>query len=270
MDFISFSNLSFSIPANSLPGTLNFGVTICGDNAIEPDEHILLSVVLPQGGGLTCPPEGCFAIGTIVDDDGTPSISVGSISVSEPAIAGSTRTVSFPVTLSHPTSLPVSVHFATRDGTAKARTLSSFRADYIGTSGTLNITTMPTTPGQSTANINVTILGDGIQEPSETFFVDLSSAVNATIFAGTAQATIRDTTLTIGAFDLSPDQAVVENGDRRTHSFDHVIVNADATWAMKKLIPENVRAAAAAKISGAREPVSNRGRETDACSLRAP
>jgi len=229
VDFISFSNSPFSIPANSLPGTLNFAVTICGDGAIEPDEHILLSVVLPQGGGLTCLTESCFAIGTIVDDDGTPSISIGSISVSEPAIAGSTRTVSFPVTLSHPTSLPVSVHFATRDGTAKARTLSSFRADYIGTSGTLNITTMPTTPGQSTANINVTILGDGIQEPSETFFVDLSSAVNATIFAGTAQATIRDTTLTIGAFDLSPDQAVVENGD--TIAFDIVWTVPDGeTW----------------------------------------
>ncbi|MBS0187853.1 MAG: phytoene desaturase [Planctomycetes bacterium] len=30
----------------------------------------------------------------------------------------------------------------------------------------------------------------------------------------------------------------------RTQSFDHVVINADATWAMKKLIPENVRAAA--------------------------
>jgi len=43
--------------------------------------------------------------------------------------------------------------------------------------------------------------------------------------------------------------AVVSNG--RPQQFDHVVINADATWAMKKLIPENVRAAAGRSYSEA-------------------
>jgi hypothetical protein len=64
----------------------------------------------------------------------------------------------------------------------------------------------------------VTILGDGFSEPNETFFVDLSLPTNATILDGTGQATIRDTTLSIGGFDLSPDHAIIENGE--TIAFD--------------------------------------------------
>jgi hypothetical protein len=223
VDFLTYSNVPFSIPANSTSGTLNVAVTICGDNATELNEHILASFSNVTGGAF-CTSESCAANGTIVNDEGAPSISIGSISVSEPAV-GTSRIVSFPVTLSHPTSNPVSVHFATRNGTAKARTLTGFAADYVGNSGTLNITTMPTTPGQSTAQVNVTLLGDGIQEPIETFFVDLSSPVNATILNGTGQASIRDTTLSIGSFDLSPDEVVVENGD--TVAFDFVWIVPD-------------------------------------------
>lgn len=41
--------------------------------------------------------------------------------------------------------------------------------------------------------------------------------------------------------------SVVSNG--RSEQFDHVVINADASWAIKKLIPENVRASAGRSYS---------------------
>ena len=210
-DFVQFSNVPFSIPPNTPNGTLSVNIAICGDAVIEPDEQIFVFLSNVAGGAF-CTSESCAAIGTIVNDDGPPSMSVGNISVSEPVFG--TRTVSFPVTLHHTTSQAVSVHYATRDGTARARTLTNI-GDYIGTSGTVNMAAN-TTSGSGF----VTILGDGFSEPNETFFVDLSLPTNATILDGTGQATIRDTTLSIGGFDLSPDDAIVENGE--TIAFDVV------------------------------------------------
>jgi hypothetical protein len=211
VDFVQFSNVPFSIPPNTPNGTLSVNIAICPDAVIEPNEHIFVSLT-NVGGGAFCTAESCAAIGTIVNDDGPPSMSIGNISVSEPVIG--TRTVSFPVTLHHTTSQPVSARFATRDGTARARSLTNI-GDYVGTSGPVNIAA-----DTLSGSIQVTILGDGFSEPNETFFVDLSLPTNATILDGTGQATIRDTTLSIGGFDLSPDHVIVENGE--TIAFDVV------------------------------------------------
>jgi hypothetical protein len=225
VDFEQFSNVPFSIPPDTPnDGSLNVGVTICGDTAIEADEEIFVFFSNVTGGAV-CAPDGCIAIGTITNDDGPPSISINNISVSEPVIAGSSKTASFTVSLHHAFAQDVSVHFATRDGTAKAA-CGLVICDYFSTSGTLTI------PANTlSATIPVTIRGDGRSEPSETFFVDLSSPspTGVTILNGTGQATIRDTTLTIGGFDLSPDDAVVENGD--TVAFDLVwTVPEGQTW----------------------------------------
>jgi len=206
VDFISFSNVPFSIPPNTPNGTLSVNVTICGDSVIEPDEQIFVFLSNVTGGAF-CTSESCAAIGTIADDDGPPSISINDIATSEPAFG--TKTVSFTASLNHASSQTVTAHFATRDGTAKICTLNLLNCgDYLPTSGTLTIP-----PNTLSTTIPVTIRGDGIQEPTETFFVDLSSPTNATIRDGTGQATILDTTITIGSFDVSPDDAFVANGD---------------------------------------------------------
>jgi Calx-beta domain-containing protein len=64
----------------------------------------------------------------------------------------------------------VMVNYATADGTAVAG------SDYVATSGTLTFA-----PGTTTQNITVLVNGDVVAEPNETFFVNLSSPVNATI-----------------------------------------------------------------------------------------
>ncbi|MET0551964.1 MAG: Calx-beta domain-containing protein [Vicinamibacteria bacterium] len=90
-------------------------------------------------------------------------------------------TAAFVVTLSAPSAEPVTVDYATVDDTARAGT------DYVAASGTL---TFP--PGALTAQIPVTILADGMDEPDEQFRLDLSAASGAILADNTAVATIVD------------------------------------------------------------------------------
>jgi hypothetical protein len=84
------------------------------------------------------------------------------------------------VTLSTPSDDPVTVHWSTSDGTAGS-------TDYLSDSGTL---TFP--PRQTSARIGVMIKGDGLDEPDETVFVDLSGATFATIARARGTLTIVD------------------------------------------------------------------------------
>jgi len=78
--------------------------------------------------------------------------------------AGTTTVFSFSVTLSANALSPVSVSYATANGTATSP------SDYLATSGTL---TFPT--GSSAKTITVTVIGDKVKEPNETFYVNLSN-----------------------------------------------------------------------------------------------
>jgi hypothetical protein len=90
-----------------------------------------------------------------------------------------TRTLSFPVTLNRASSVPMTVRWATVNGTARAP------GDFAAASGTLTIPA-----GQTRRNVSVTIKSDRITEPNETFTVRLSLPTNARIDDGTAVGTI--------------------------------------------------------------------------------
>ena len=90
-----------------------------------------------------------------------------------------TTIAAFTVRLSAPTSQVVTVDFATAPNTATAG------VDYVPISGTV------TFPSGSTAQtINVEVIGDTEGEPDETFFVNLSGAVNAAVVDGQGVGTI--------------------------------------------------------------------------------
>jgi len=201
VDFIQQNDVLVTIPPDPTGATFSFNVNVvvCADAVIEPDEHVLISL---SPDGAQCFEGGCTGIGTIRNDDGTPTMSVNDISTSEPF--SGTKTSAFTVSLSHPTTLSTSVNFATRDGTARGQTTTIF-GDYVGNSGTLNIP-----PNTLSGNVTFGVQPDRIIEATETLFLDLSSPVNATIVDNVGRATIRDTTLTIGGFDLSPDGARVQ------------------------------------------------------------
>ncbi len=106
-----------------------------------------------------------------------PVLSIGEATVAE----GNSDTVAavFTVTMSAASSQTVSVSYATTDITANAGT------DYVATSGVLVFA-----PGERSKTISVTVNGDTLVEPNESFAIVLSSAVGATIADGQGIGTI--------------------------------------------------------------------------------
>lgn len=157
-------------------GTLTFAagdtsetltVPVLGDVLDEPNETF--------GVGLTSISNGSFGsdttgTGTILDDDPTPTISIADASVTEGNTG--TKTVTATVSLSGPASRYVTVDFATADGTASF----SPGGDFHSTSGRLVFEA-----GDTTETITLTVVSDTIVEADETFVVNLTNAVNASL-----------------------------------------------------------------------------------------
>jgi Calx-beta domain/RTX calcium-binding nonapeptide repeat (4 copies) len=108
-----------------------------------------------------------------------PVVSIDNASTTESD--SGTKILSLPVTLSAVSTKPVTVGFATADGTATAG------SDYLSASGTLTFN-----PGETSKTVDVTINGDTTVEPDEDFVVSLSSAVNATLGADVGTGTIQN------------------------------------------------------------------------------
>ena len=155
------------------PGTTSrtLDVAVLGDLLDEPDETFVVTLSAPTNASLA----DATGTGTILDDDAPPALAIGDLTVAE----GGTAT--FTVTLTPVSGRPVTVAFATADGTALAP------ADYAASSGSL---TFP--PGTITRTIGVAIAGDALDEDDETFRVDLSAPVDATLADSSGTATITD------------------------------------------------------------------------------
>ena len=104
-------------------------------------------------------------VGTITDDDPVPTLSIGDRTVTE----GDSGTVdaTFTVTLSTVSGRTVTVDYATANGTATSP------ADYTAVA----LATLTFNPGQTSRTVTVSVNGDVIDEPDETFNVNLSGAV---------------------------------------------------------------------------------------------
>ena len=81
-----------------------------------------------------------------------------------------TLNFTFNVSVSSPSQSPVTFQYTTADGSAKAGT------DYTPVSGIGTIS-----PGQTYVLINVPVRGDSLRESPRTFYVNISSPVNATL-----------------------------------------------------------------------------------------
>jgi len=136
-----------------------------------------------------------------------PSISIADTSVDE-GENGST-TASFMVSLSNMFASPVTVNYATVNGSATTQ-----GGDYSAKQGTLTFQ-----PGELSKPIDITVFGDMDEEGDETFYVNLSMASNATIADGQAIGTISN--------DDGCLQAIIENGlissDKALHAGNTLI-----------------------------------------------
>ena len=150
---------------------------------VEPEGVGDVTVTLP--GGRACGTEGaiCTADDKVLSNtetatvQGPPALSVADALAEE----GVEATLEFVVTLSRVAAGPVTVAYATTDGTAQAG------QDYTATSGTLTFA-----PGVTTHTIAVPVLDDAHDDTEETFTLTLATPSGAWIEDGEATGTIRN------------------------------------------------------------------------------
>ena len=147
--------------------TRTFTIPINNDALDEADETINIAVSNVTGSGVLGAP--ATAVLTITDNDPPPSISINDVSQFE----GNSGTTSFTftVSLSAPAGQAVTVNYATANGTATAP------SDYTAIPTTL----LTFNPLETSKTVTVLVNGDTNAEVNESFFVNLSGAVNATI-----------------------------------------------------------------------------------------
>jgi hypothetical protein len=145
---------------NILPGTTGttLSIFIFNENIYELDENFLLNITEPSNVTI----EDGQAQGTIVNDDPLPTVNFSTINIPEGDTGSNTVSQSF--FLSNPTYLPVTINYASADGTATAG------ADYVAVSGSVVV---PAEQQQS-GTFSLQSVGDTINEPTESFNLNLS------------------------------------------------------------------------------------------------
>ncbi len=170
--------------------TRTITVAAIGDSVAEPNETF--NIVLSNASGATI--ADATGVGTIVNDDSTtlPSLRIGDASFAEGSAAAPGHGT-FTVTLSAASATPVTVNFATSNGTATAG------SDYVAQSGSLTFAA-----GETSKTVTIAAIGDSVAEANEGFTVVLSNAVGATIADGSGAGTITNDDLpTLSIADTS-------------------------------------------------------------------
>lgn len=142
------------------------------DSLDEPDERFRVRLSAPRGVTARKHPRRV----RVRDDDAPPRLDVADLTVEEPTETPGPARVR--VTLDRPSGRTVTVTLRTRRGTARA-------ADFTATRATVRIR-----PGATEATFSVTITPDTLDEPDETFTVEVTTAGNARVRRGVATVTI--------------------------------------------------------------------------------
>jgi Ca2+-binding RTX toxin-like protein len=172
VDYVAKAPTTVTFLAGQVRKTV--AITIKGDTVVEPNETFGLALSNPVGAAIA---DGTGVV-TIVDDDTTPVLSVQPVATIEGN--SGTRLATFTLRLDRPSGKTVSVKYQTVNGTATAGT------DYTAKA----LTTVSFTPGQTTKTVTVTIRGDLVKEPNETYTLQLSAPVNVTLAATQVTGTI--------------------------------------------------------------------------------
>jgi hypothetical protein len=161
---------TFTAPTG--PATLTFDLEVCDPEPLCDTDSVTINVNAPAAS----------------------TISIGDASATEGGA------LTFNVSLSAPQTAPVTVQFATADGTAMAP------GDYTAASGTVTFA-----PGDVSEDVVVQSIDDALVEGTETFDVNLSNPTgNASIADGLGVGTINDNDVANQAptANAGPDQTV--------------------------------------------------------------
>jgi len=193
-----YTTASNTVTFNPGETTKPFNVTISGDVTPEADETVLVNLTAPTNATVG----DNQGVGTIKNDDALSALTINDVTLSE----GNSGTTSFDftVTLTPASAFPVTVNWATADGSAIAG------SDYQPASGSLTFA-----PGQTSKTVSVLVTGDVTTETNEFFFVNLFNPGNASISDAQGQGTINNDdanpTITIN------DPSVVEGNSGSTN-----------------------------------------------------
>ncbi len=162
------------------PGVLSQQVTVAvtGDTAVESDETLTVTLSGPTNATLAT----AAATGTIVNNDTAVVVTPPTVSIANAAVAegnSGTANLVFTVTLSKASATPVTVNYATSNGTATAG------ADYTAASGNVTFA-----PGVLSQQVTVAVTGDTAVESAETLTVTLSAPAGAALATASATGTI--------------------------------------------------------------------------------
>lgn len=163
-------------------GTITFGsgsgtepvidtttVVIIPDDKFEPDEEFYVDLSNPTN-AVIVRDRGTV---TILNDDLPPTVTIGDVTEYEDSNCDPTTTFEFQVTIDPIQDLDATVDFSTSDMDPVSATAGE---DYEFTAGTLMI------PGGSNqGSITVEVICEEFSEDDETFLVELSNPVNATL-----------------------------------------------------------------------------------------
>src|SRR5918992_1095873 len=177
-------------PVTFAPGeTLKtISVPVQGELLDEADETFVVNL----SGAVNASVTDTQGLGTITDDDASPTLSIvdaaavdegdaGVGSCAPPVTPPFGQCASFTVTLSAASGRNVTVAYATASDSATTG------VDFNGVANTLTFD-----PGETVKTILVPIRGDSASEANETFSVHLANVTNATISDGQALGTIAD------------------------------------------------------------------------------
>lgn len=151
--------------------------TLADGVANEYDEFFFLRVTPMSAGFPKVDPFGITIPG--IGPAPLPAVSVSDVTVTEGTTG--TTAATFTISLSGQFGVPVSVAYATANGTATAG------SDFQPVSGRVTIA-----PGDTSATVTVNVVGDTAFEPDETFSLVVSAPVNATLAKAVGVATIRN------------------------------------------------------------------------------
>lgn len=200
VDYLAQSQVGLTLSTSFPVGRID--VPICGDTRDEGNETFSVALSVSSGSATLT---RNVVIGTIVDDDAPPIITVGAAQLTE-GNAG-TAMMALPVLLSSASGLPIAANFQTEVAglTATQAANCAGGADLQLTTGQVSIA-----EGLDRGQINVPICGDLLPEANQTFRVRLTGATNATLGANpTGIGTILNDDSTFSVSDPSVTEPTI-------------------------------------------------------------
>ena len=154
-------------------------IALVNDVIDELDETLMVTIGDVNSGPYEPEKLARTAMVTIVDNDSAPGVQ---FSRANTGVTEGDSSVLLTATLSAPSGLPITVSYASSDGTATAP------GDYVAASGVLTFA-----PSERSKAFSVLVNDDTLDELNETFRVALSDAANATLATpATATVTLSD------------------------------------------------------------------------------